>query len=368
MAAAGPVMLLVKESSVLSVIKNSQVLSMVKGSFVFSLFKDRHIFSMVKDLPVVQQIHMAIMQNLQSEEAAQMIQDCINPDNAQLQYLTPTQTFSHAEELPADVSLIPEDVWTKNNGIWDLQLPQEQDMAGRQVKQVDKVITELYPVKDFGEPEVSHAPEDKDQGLENSRTLQNQMQVHSLLNLQTLPLLDLMDTLQSVISTSVLTSQRIVAVYWLSVAKCSQPKLCPALLILVETGLYTLTTDSGLLVLFHYLPLFLLKEVQISLAGHSLRLMGATEDSILGIYTHSQKLTKELCCAVLGIIHHGDSRVSQHPLFHGDLMKMSLDWETHVPDLLLDAGLRVCCHFQKSLADLIYLLHRNMDQEMVSLG
>lgn len=366
---------LVRESSVLSVVKNSHVFSMVKGSFVFSLFKDRHIFSVVKDLPIIQQIHMAIMQNVQSEEAAQMVQDCINPNRAQLQFLTPTQTFNKAEELPADVSLIPEDIWTKNR-IWDLQLPQEQDMPCHQKKEVNNVITELLPVKGFGKSEVSHAPKDQDSG---SRTLQNQMNVQifcqtliefpdSLKNLQTLPIPDLMDTLQPVISTAVLTSQDIVAVCWLSVAKCSQPKPCPALMILVETGLYTLTTDSGLLVLFHHLPLIQLKEVQISLAGLSLHLMGATEDDILGIYTHSQKLTKELCCAILGIIHPGDNRVSQHPLLHGDLIKMSLNWETHVPDLLLDAGLKVCCQFQKSLADLVYLLHCNMDQEMLCLG
>lgn len=370
---------LVRERNVLSIVKNSQVFSMVKGSFVFSLFKDSHIFSVVKDLPLIQQIHMRIMQNRQPEEATQMIQDCINPDSTQLPVLTSTQSFSKAEELPVDVSLIPEDVWTKKKSIWDLQLPQERDMADLHVKQGDKLITELLPVKDFGEPEVTHAPEDKDQALENSRTLQNKMDVQisrqtliefpdSLLNLQTLPLPDLLDTLQSVISTSVLTPQKIVAVHWLSVAKCSQPKPCPALLILAETGLYLLTTDSGVLVLFHYLPLFQLKEVHISLAGHSLRLMGTTEESILGVYTHSQKLTKELCCAILGIIHPGDNGVSQHPLLHGDLMKMSLDWETHVPDLLLDAGLRVCCQFQKSLADLVYLLHQNMDHEMVSLG
>ncbi|TKS85385.1 Kinesin-like protein KIF16B [Collichthys lucidus] len=111
-----------------------------------------------------------------------------------------------------------------------------------------------------------------------------------------------------------------------------------------------------------------LKEVQISLGGHSLRLMGTTEESILGVYTYSQELTKELCWAILGIMCPGDNRATEHPLLHGDLMKMSLEWQTCIPDLLLDAGLRVCCQFQKSLADLVYLLHSNMDQEIVTLG
>uniref|UniRef100_A0A671YRF6 Kinesin family member 16Bb n=1 Tax=Sparus aurata TaxID=8175 RepID=A0A671YRF6_SPAAU len=163
-------------------------------------------------------------------------------------------------------------------------------------------------------------------------------------------------------------SEKIVALFWMNVAKCSQPKPRPALLILLDAGLYTLIADSGLLVLFHHLPLLQLREVQISLAGHSLRLMGTTEESILGVYTYAQELTKELCWAILGIICPGDGRVSEHPLLQGDLMKMSLDWENHVPDLLLDAGLKVCCQFQKSLADLVYLLYSNMDQETVTVG
>lgn len=345
---------LVKESNVLSVVKDSQVFSMVKGSFVFSLFKDSHIFSMVKDLPLVQHIQMEITQKLQPEEAARVIQGCINADATQLAVLAPTQTFSKAEELPDDVPLIPEDVCSRNKSIGDLQ---EQDMADIHVKQ-DKLT----------EPEVANPPEDRDQELEKKHNVQIFTQTliefpDSLLNLQTLPLLDMMDTLQSIISTSALPSQKILALHWLNVAKCNRPEPRPALLILAETGLYTLTADSGLLVLFHHLPLLQLKEVQIGFAGHSLRLTGSTKDSVLGVYTLSQKLTKELCLAILGVICPGDDRVSQHPLLHGDLMKLSLDWQACVPDLLLDAGLRFCCQFQKSLADLVYLLHCNMDQK-----
>nr|XP_046258631.1 uncharacterized protein kif16bb isoform X2 [Scatophagus argus] len=371
---------MVRDSNALSVVKDSQVFSIVKGSVIFSLFKDSHIFSMVKELPLIQHIQMEITQNHHPKEAAQIIQGHINPHTTQLPVLATTQTFSKVEQLPVDVSLIPQDIWRKDKSFCDLQLPQEQDMTGIHIKQGDKLITELLPVSDIGETEVTQAPGDKDQALENSRALQNKVNdpqissqtlikfPDSLLQLQTLPLVDLMDTLRSTVSIPVLISQKIVGLYWLNAAKCSQPEPCPALLILVETGLYTLTMDSGLLVLFHHLPLLQLKEVQINLAGHSLRLMGTTEESILCVYTYSQKLTKELCLSILGIIHPGDIRVWQHPLFHEDLMKMSLEWETYVPDLLLDAGLRVSCQFQKSLADLLYLLHCNMDQGMVSLG
>lgn len=364
---------LVRENHFLSVVKDSQVFSMVKGSFVFSLLKDSHMFSMVKELPLIQHIQMERTPNLQPEEAAQMIHGCINPDTIQVPVQTQTQTFSNAEELPDDMPQIPEDIGIKSIG--DQQLAQKQDRACIHVKHGDKQTREQH----ISEPDITCTLEDKDQGLENSRSVQNKMDVQvfsqtliefpdSLLNLQTLPLPDLVDTLQSVISTSVLTSQKMVALYWLNVAKRSQPEHHPALLILMETGVYALTVESGLLVVFHHLPLLQLKEARISLGGHSLRLMGTTEESILGVYTYSQELTKELCWAILGIMCPRDSRVTEHPLLHGDLMKMSLDWHTYIPDLLLDAGLRVCCQFQKSLADLVYLLHCNMDQETVALG
>ncbi|XP_056291443.1 uncharacterized protein kif16bb isoform X3 [Pseudoliparis swirei] len=368
----------VRESNVLSVVTDSRVFSIVKGSFVFSLFKDSHIFSIVKDL-YVQHVQTEVTHNIHPKEESPMIQGYVNPERTQVQGLTPAHRFSRAEDVPHDVPLMAEDSWTRNKRICDLPVPQEQDMADVQgVSQGDKLIPEPSPQK-HSEPEVTREPGDDARALENSRTVQNGIDVQifcqtlidfpdSLLYLHTLPFLDMMDTLQSIISTSVLTSQKIVALFWVNVAKCSHPEPRPALLILAENGLYTLTPDVGLLVLFHHLPLVQLREVQIGLAGHSLRLMGATKESILGIYTYSQQLTKRLCWAVLAVICPGDHRVSQHPLLHGDLKKLSLDWQARVPDLLLDAGLRVCCQFQKSLAGLVYLLQSNMDREAVTLG
>ncbi|KAF0027320.1 hypothetical protein F2P81_020061 [Scophthalmus maximus] len=365
---------LVRESNVVSVVKDSQVFSMVEGSFVFSLIKDSHIFSTVKELSLIQHIQMVITQQLQPEEGA----DVINPDTTRLPVLTPAQTFSKVKEFPDDGPLIPEDPWSKNKSFGDQS--QEQHMADIHVKQGAKLTTELLPVKHISELGATYVSDDKDRAMENSvETVSNQNDVQifrqmliqfpdSLSNLQTLPLLDMMNVLDSIIPTLVITTQKIVALFWLNVAKCSQPEPCPALLILAETGLYTLTSDLGPLILFHHLPLLQLKEVQIGLAGGSLRLMGTTEESILGVYTHSQRLTRELCWAILDAICPGDSRVSQHPLLQGDLMKMSLDWQACVPDLLMDAGFKVCCQFQKSLADLVYLLHCNMDKKIVPIG
>ncbi|CAG6017581.1 unnamed protein product [Menidia menidia] len=356
---------LVKESNVLSVVKDSQVFSMVRGSFVFSLFRDSHIFSVVKELPLIQHIQMNITQHIQSEEDAQMIQGRINPDNTQLSDPTPAQAV--AEELQSDVRQVPEETQKR-----DRQSPQKQDGTNINVKQGDENIEVPWMSTHIGKTDVIHASKDEKATEEPERVhilIQTLIKFpDALLKFQTLSMEDMMDALQPIISTSVLTSQRIIALHLLNVAKCSHPQPQPGLLILLETGLYTLTADCGLLVLFHHLPLLQLREIQIGLAGQSFRLMGTTEESMLGVHTHSQRRTKELCRAVLDALCPGDSRVCQHPLFHENLMNVSLDHRVYVPDLLLDAGLRVYCRFQKSLADLIYFLHCNMDQETVALG
>ncbi|KAM8860378.1 uncharacterized protein kif16bb [Spinachia spinachia] len=365
----------VRESYVLSVVKDSRVFSMVKGSFVFSLFKDSQIISTVKDLSLIQHVQIELAK-VMPKEAAQVIEGHIHSDKTQIPVRTPMEIFSKAEELPEDIPLMPEDVCTRNAAIGDLRLTRDQNVSYSDVKRVQELITELMPEK-RSKPEDTHGAEDRAWTLENPRTVQNGNNVQifcqtliqfpaSLLNLQTLPFVDMIDTLRSIIPTSVLTCEGIVALYWVNVAKCSHPEPRPALLILAHTGLYTLTDDFGLL--FHRLPLFQLKEVQIGLAGHSLRLMGATEESILGVYTHSQQLTQALCRGIVAVICPGENAVPQHPLLHGDLRKLSFDWKACIPDLQLDAGLRVYSQFQKNLADLVYLLHCNMDQQTITLG
>ncbi|XP_029962421.1 uncharacterized protein kif16bb [Salarias fasciatus] len=365
---------LVLKSNALPVVMIGQVFSVVGGSFVFSLLRDNHIFSMVKDLPLIQHIQMNITQHLQPKEAAHMIQSCIKSEKAQLPAVTPRKALSRVEELPSDVQPTPKDIWEMNGSPGDLQCPGEPDTDDVHLKQQERNMTELLPMKHI---ESTHATENTEQALEQASedstpvevSIQTLIEFPDLLsNLQTLSLPDMTDALTSVISAAVLNSQKIVGLHWLNAAKRSQPEPRPALLILTEAGLYTLTADSGRLVVFHRLPLLRLKEIRIGLAGQSVRLMGTTEESILGVYTYSQSCTKELCRAILEVSRPGNSRVSQSPLLSGNLMKMSLDWQISVPDLLLDAGLRVCCQFQKSLADLVYLLHCNMDKTAVRLG
>lgn len=361
---------LLKERKIISVVMESAVISVVKAN-IFSLFKDGKIVSVVKHLPLVQ-LMLVLRQKSPSGKMFRIFQDYMNSSFTNLRGLAPALGSTEEEEMPSDVSFDSEDVATSG----DFPSPHWQNMADLH----DKIIIDGWPVPASGVPEICYAhTEHKDAPIENLRSVpsmegvQNDQQIlidfpDSLLSLQTLPLPALMDTLQLAIPTLSFSSQKIVAVYWLSVGKCTQAKPSPALLLLLETGLYTLTIESGLLVLFYEQPLFELREVQISLAGQSLRLMGATGEGSLHVYTYSQKLTKELCCAILGVTHLGDDAVSQHPLLNGDLMEMSLDWTIDVTGLQLDDGLMVSCSFQKSLVDLSYLLYQNMDQERIVLG
>lgn len=360
---------LVKERKIISVVMESEVISVVKAN-IFSLFKDGKIVSVVKDLPLVQ-LMLVLRQKSPSGKMFSIFQDYMNSSFANLRGLAPALGSNEEEEMPTDVSLDSEDVATSG----DFPSPHWQNMADLH----DKIIIDDWRVPASGIPEICYAHTDKDAPIENLRSVpsmegvQNDQQIlidfpDSLLSLQTLPLPALMDTLQLAIPTLSFSSQKIVAVYWLSVGKCTQAKPSPALLLLLDTGLCTLTIESGLLVLFYEQPLFELREVHISLAGQSLRLIGATGEDSLHVYTYSQKLTKELCCAILGVTHLGDDGVSQHPLLNGDLMEMSLDWTIDVTDLQLDDGLMVSCSFQKSLVDLSYLLYQNMDQERIVLG
>lgn len=358
---------LLREINTISAVIKSELISVINAN-IFALFKDNRIVAVLKELPLLQLIVLLLRQTFSSGEMFRIFQGYITRFT-NLPSLTLAEGSKEKEEMPSDVSLDSKNVTT--NGAF--LSPHWQNMADFH----DKMMEELQ-VPDSCIPGICHVHTDEDPQVENI-SVQSMEGVHSdqqtliefpdsLLNLQILSLPELMDTLQPVVPTLLFNSRKLVAVYWLSVVKCRQDKACPALLILLETGLYALTTEAGRLLLYYELPLFELKEVQISLAGQSLCLMSAAGESSLHVYTYSQRLTKALCSAILGVTHPGDDRVSQHPLLSGDLMQMSLDWTIHLADLQLDAGLRVSCNFQKSLVDLSYHLHQNMDQEVVFLG
>lgn len=356
---------LLRERKILSVVVENEAISVVKSN-LFSLLRDGTFVSVVKDLSLVQLI-MTLRQNFPSGNIFRIFQDFMISSFTHLPRLAKAQGN---KVMLANASINSGHVLTNE----DFLSPHWQNMADIH----DRIVTEDLQVSDSDVPEISSVHKDNDPPVETlcvmgvegvGRVLHSLIEFpDSLLSLHTLSPADLVDTLQPVIPTLLFNSQKVVAVCWLSVARCRQTKPSPALLILAETGIYTLTSECGLLLLFSELPLSELREVRISLAGQSLCLMGATEDTSLHVYTYSQNLTKELCGAILGVTHPGDDGLSQHPLLSGDLMDMSLDWTVCVTDLQLDAGLRVSCSFQKSLVDLSYHLYQNMEQEMVFLG
>ncbi|XP_029554985.1 uncharacterized protein LOC115153551 isoform X2 [Salmo trutta] len=195
----------------------------------------------------------------------------------------------------------------------------------------------------------------------------------ALVKLQSLPVSTLLGCLQSVLP-SVFTSRRLLALYWLGVANCSQPHPHLALVLLLESCLYALTFDPDMpdqttsLTVFHHLPLLQVKEILVGFGGQSLHLKASSEECVLTLYTHSQTLTQALTHTLLGVLCPGDQRVSQHPLLMENLMVLSLDWKAQAPDLLLNAELRLSGQFHKTLADLVYLVHGNMNRQKPHLG
>uniref|UniRef100_A0A4W5QYR8 Kinesin family member 16B n=1 Tax=Hucho hucho TaxID=62062 RepID=A0A4W5QYR8_9TELE len=189
-----------------------------------------------------------------------------------------------------------------------------------------------------------------------------------LSELQTLPLQKILIRLYCVTPKIAATSHHLLGIYWLSVANCKQPTPQPSCLLLSETDLYAVSAGTGLgnnqpLAVFQHFSLLHIKEIQVSFAGQHVRLLGSAEDTILVIFTHSKELTQELCCTLLKILAPAEIQEGPgaHPLLRGDLSRLSLDWRSHVPDLLLDCGLCVTSRFKRIMADLLYVLHGNME-------
>ncbi|CAB1344816.1 unnamed protein product [Coregonus sp. 'balchen'] len=189
-----------------------------------------------------------------------------------------------------------------------------------------------------------------------------------LSELQSLPLQKMMHRLYCVTPKIAASSHHLLGIYWLSIANCKQPTPQPSCLLLSETDIYAVSAGTGLgnnqpLAVFHHFSLLHIKEIQVSFAGQHVRLLGSTEDTILVIFTHSKALTQELCCTLLKILAPSEVQEGPgaYPLLRGDLLRLSLDWRSHVPDLLLDSGLCVTSRFKRVMADLLYILHGNME-------
>ncbi|KAJ8013533.1 hypothetical protein DPEC_G00030760 [Dallia pectoralis] len=196
----------------------------------------------------------------------------------------------------------------------------------------------------------------------------------ALVELQSLSGSTLLACIQYLIPSPILTSENVVALYWLCVSNCSQPRPYCALVLLLKSCLYALTLDpdqatptdkASCLIVFHHLPVLQIKEIQVGFCGQSLRISASSPANVLTLYTHSQTVTQTLTRTLLEVL---SPEVLEHPLLTEDLMRLSLDWMVRVPELQLDSGLRVTCQFHKTLADLVYILHGNMDREKPCMG
>ncbi|KAJ8246163.1 hypothetical protein GJAV_G00264410 [Gymnothorax javanicus] len=117
--------------------------------------------------------------------------------------------------------------------------------------------------------------------------------------------------------------------------------------------------DKVPLAVFHEIPLLQIREIYVGFAGQHVRLQGLNVESILNVYTHNKHLTQELLGDLLRIVNPdtGEETSLKHVLLCGDLMELSLDWGSQVPDLLLGNELQISSQFNKTLADLVCLLH-----------
>uniref|UniRef100_A0A4W5QGK9 Uncharacterized protein n=1 Tax=Hucho hucho TaxID=62062 RepID=A0A4W5QGK9_9TELE len=403
---------MVRESLMLSVVKDSQVFSLVRESHMFSYVKDSQVFSIVSDLPLVQHISteltqdfrsipIELTQDLQQVESTGIQQRAIYLNTAPKMYLPLLPTHNtvfnpapslypaqNAIEFPHKQNTGIEVDWRtgEQNPITELEWTQEPEGRQEALSTSECVNDGANGSKPQFSPEQGNnarsAGPEKSSVSGQGKQWTEGVQVYyqrlvefpgALVQLQSLPVSTLLGCLQSVLP-SVFSSQRLLGLYWLGVANCSQPLPHPSLVLLLESCLYVLTLDPDIpdqttpLTVFHHLPLLQIKEIQVGFGGQSLRLTASSEESVLTLYTHSKTLTQALTQALLGVFSPGDQRVAHHPFLKEDLMELSLDWKAQVPDLLLDAGLRLSGHFHKTLADLVYILHGNMDREKPSLG
>nr|XP_033792527.1 kinesin-like protein KIF16B isoform X3 [Geotrypetes seraphini] len=167
---------------------------------------------------------------------------------------------------------------------------------------------------------------------------------------------------------------KLKGVYWLAVASCKQPEPQPSCLLLVNSILYAIVLppnqQNNSLTLFHVLHLTSLKEIQVSFGGQSIQLFGPPEDSILTIFTYNQHFTQRICLDIVSLLisTSNDLLCLNHPLLTKDLMQLSLDWKSEVIDFAFANRMRLSCKFSSTLADLVYLLHENMDEIKPTLG
>uniref|UniRef100_A0A3P8UM49 Kinesin family member 16B n=1 Tax=Cynoglossus semilaevis TaxID=244447 RepID=A0A3P8UM49_CYNSE len=148
-------------------------------------------------------------------------------------------------------------------------------------------------------------------------------------------------------------------------ANRGQPNPKPGCLLILEKDITVVSAGPvGTLTVSHHFNLSEIKTVQVGLAGQHLRLIGCSEDAVLAVFTHSTKLSQDFCKVLLEAVAPGkfSEDTEGQQLLCDDLMVLSLTWSSVLPDVVLDnSGLRLTSRFKRVLADLLYIVHGNMD-------
>ncbi|XP_023363565.1 kinesin-like protein KIF16B isoform X3 [Otolemur garnettii] len=194
-----------------------------------------------------------------------------------------------------------------------------------------------------------------------------------VLCLQDCPLKHLLEHVTCSLPEPLGSTDEVKGIYWLAVANCAEPDPQPACLLLLGSTLYALVlsvnhSDSGHS--FHALPLPELQEIQIGFCGQSVRFLSSAGHLLLAVFSFNKALTQQLCRDLLCVLMPESDATAymHHPLLWQDLVQLSLDWKAEIPDLVLANGVRLSSKFQTTLVDIIYFLHGNMEDAVLSLS
>ncbi|KAF7249333.1 Kinesin-like protein KIF16B [Varanus komodoensis] len=199
---------------------------------------------------------------------------------------------------------------------------------------------------------------------------------NGLRKLQLCPWDELLQYVTSLFPEMCAKPNELKGIYWIAVGSYKKPGPEPACLLLLGSVLYALgqsvdqlETSQGSLEMFFSVPITALREIQIGYAGQSIRVLCSNEENIVKLFTFDRYLTQRICHDILStVISSTEHACLNHPLLQGDLLKLSLDWTSAVMDLVLESGVRLSCNFEANLADLVYLLHENMEINKPPLG
>ncbi|XP_040207207.1 kinesin-like protein KIF16B isoform X1 [Rana temporaria] len=158
--------------------------------------------------------------------------------------------------------------------------------------------------------------------------------------------------------------------YWHSLGCRNLQEPQPACLLMFTSDLFFILFLGHAPKLICSLPLTSLQEIHICFGGQSVHLLGTFESSPLAVYTFDNRCTLQLCqdLAKMLMPELSYERLVSHPLLSMDLMELSTDWNADVSDIVCSNGFKLTCNFKNALADMVYLIHENINGFKPPLG